>query len=79
MEEGSCCLFETGEHSTRRHLAVHPAVVDEVPVQAVEGAAGNGKAVGGFVVDVFCDVCYELLLRFTHRHVVVLGWIREGI
>ena len=50
-------LFETEEHSPRRHLAVHPAVVDEVPVQAVEGAAGDGEAVGGFVVDVFWDVC----------------------
>jgi len=35
----------------RRHLAVH-VVVDVVPVHGVEGAAGDGEAVGGFVVDV---------------------------
>lgn len=51
------CFSKQEGHSPRRHLAVHPAVVDEVPVQAVEGAAGDGKAVGGFVVDVFWDVC----------------------
>lgn len=35
----------------RRHLAVH-VVVDVVPVHGVEGAAGDGEAVGGFVVDI---------------------------
>ena len=47
-------------NSPRRHLAVHQ-VVDVVPVHGVEGAAGDGEAVGGFVV----DVCFLRLVPLS--------------
>lgn len=62
----------------RRHLAVH-VVVDVVPVHGVEGAAGDGEAVGGFVVDVcFFEVgayC-QLLIRSLYRRIMMPGWTR---
>lgn len=63
MKEGRIVVVafrETGEDSPRRHLAVH-VVVDVVPVHGVEGAAGDGEAVGGFVV----DVCFLRLVPLS--------------
>ena len=63
MKEGRIdvvAFCETWEESPRLHLAVH-VVVDVVPVHGVEGAAGDGEAVGGFVV----DVCFLRLVPLS--------------